>query len=134
RYESIPSDAITWIEPTVLSALSGDGHIRLRWVGNTNATGYLVKRSDSSGGPYRIVQTNLTDNWVDANLINGQHFYYTVSVLTILGESLNSAEAAASADFAPSNLQAAGGHAGVQLTWTGLPDALSYPVKRSDTP
>jgi hypothetical protein len=134
RYESIPSDAVTWIEPTVLSALGGDRHIRLRWVGNTNATGYLVKRSDSSGGPYQIVQTNLTDNWVDANLINGQHFYYTVSVLTILGESLNSAEAAVSADFAPSNLQAAGGHAGVQLAWTGLPDALSYTVKRADSP
>jgi subtilisin family serine protease/subtilase family serine protease len=80
--------------PTGLTAGAGDRQARLAWSAGANATGYRVKRSTTSGGPYAVVASNIrTTQYLDTGLTNGVTYYYVVSSSNVLGESGDSAEA-----------------------------------------
>jgi len=82
--------------PSNLTALGGDGLIKLSWSAVASATSYRVKRSTTSGGPYATVASNLkTSQFTDGGLVNGTTYYYVVSAANFLGESADSAEASA---------------------------------------
>jgi fibronectin type 3 domain-containing protein len=85
--------------PTGLSATVGDAQVQLSWSAVASATGYIVKRADTSGGPYFIVAADLTTtNWIDTTVANDTTYYYIVSATNLAGEGAISSEASATPD------------------------------------
>jgi fibronectin type 3 domain-containing protein len=78
--------------PVGLVALAGDAQAALAWSAATNATGYNLKRGNSSGGPFTLVATNISGQaFTNTGLANGTLYYYVVSGTNYFGESTNSA-------------------------------------------
>ena len=79
-----------------LTATAGDAQVVLNWDAVTDATGYNVKRSTTSGGPYDSVASAVYETtYTDTGLTNGTTYYYVVSAIVGGTESANSNEAAA---------------------------------------
>ncbi|MBW8780689.1 MAG: alginate lyase family protein [Verrucomicrobia bacterium] len=128
--------AASLIAPSNVVATPGQTQIALSWSTVSGATGYNVKRGYVSGGPYTILGSVSGTTYTDTSLAVGSPYYYVVSTLNGIVESVNSAEAGATTmppPPAPSGLAATGGDAQVALTWTASPGAASYQVKRSTT-
>ena len=88
--------------PTNLAATPGDSQITLNWDAVTGATGYNVKRSLTTGGPYETIATSVPGtSYVDTNVVNGTTYYYVVTAINADGESANSNEASATPQAAP---------------------------------
>jgi alpha-galactosidase len=82
--------------PATLSAIPGNGQINLNWSTSAAATGYNVKRSTVSGGPYLIIGTNVPGtSYLDAPVSNGTTYYYVVSGVNAAGEGTNSVQVSA---------------------------------------
>ena len=82
--------------PSGLTATGRDASVALSWSGAAGATGFVVKRSEASGGPYSSIATGATGTtFVDTNVVNERTYYYVVSATNGLGESGNSNEASA---------------------------------------
>jgi hypothetical protein len=83
--------------------------VNLSWPSVTNATRYLIYRGTSSGGPYSLiglsnpVGSSALTTYQDGpgGLVNGQNYFYTVSAMTVDGESSYSPEFAATAPSQP---------------------------------
>src|SRR5271155_5050157 len=121
--------------PTGVAAVAGNAQVALNWTGSSGATGYYVKRSTTTGGPYTQVATQAGTNDTDTGLTNGTKYFYVVSAYNSAGQSANSAEVNATPVLpppaAPTGLAAAAGNAQVSLSWTASATATSYHVKRS---
>jgi hypothetical protein len=131
-YVGLPPNA-----PTGLNATPGTNLVSLSWTAATgNPTGYNVKRSTVSGGPYTNIGTTTAPsvNYSDS-VLGGQTFYYVVSATNGAGESTNSlpvsATPALGAPAAPTGLAAIAGNAQVALSWAASSFATGYTVKRS---
>ncbi|MHC4113618.1 MAG: cellulase family glycosylhydrolase, partial [Planctomycetota bacterium] len=85
--------------PTGLSATAGDATVSLDWNDNTepDLAGYDVYRSTTSGGPYSVIDFDLTQSdYTDNSVSNGTTYYYVVTAVdTNLNESAYSNEASA---------------------------------------
>ncbi len=81
--------------PASLTATAvSSSQVDLSWTASTNATGYYVKQSTTSGGPYTIIATNIsTLAYANTGLSAGTVYYYVVSATNSYGESANSVEA-----------------------------------------
>jgi len=80
--------------PQNLVARGLDSKIKLTWTAVPAVTGYNVKRSANTGGPYTTVATGVTTpNHTDTGLVNGVIYYYVVTSVSAGGESTNSNEA-----------------------------------------
>src|SRR5271168_579111 len=123
------------VAPTGLTAAAGNAQIILNWATSSGASGYYVKRSTITGGPYTQVSTQSGLSWTDTGVTNGTKYFYVVSAYNSAGQSANSAEASATpvlpAPAAPTGLSAAAGSVQVSLSWTASATATSYHVKRS---
>lgn len=123
--------------PSGLAAAAGNAQITLTWTSSAGATGYYVKRSTSTGGPYTQIATPSAPGYTDTGLTNGTKYFYVVSAYNSAGQSANSAEASATpvapAPPTPTGLAATAGNAQVNLTWNASAGATSYHVKRSTT-
>ena len=123
--------------PTNLAATAAAAAVMLQWTASSNATGYNVKRSTTSGGPYAQLAAPTSAGYTDSTAANGTKYYYVVSALDAAGESANSAPASATpaaqsvAPAAPANVQATAGSAQASLTWSASSGATSYHVKRA---
>jgi hypothetical protein len=63
----------------------------LSWSDSTNATGYNLKRGNSSAGPFSFIATNFNGlAFTNTGLANGALYYYVVSGTNYFGESTNS--------------------------------------------
>ncbi|HEV2434385.1 MAG TPA: NPCBM/NEW2 domain-containing protein [Verrucomicrobiae bacterium] len=81
--------------PTGLNAAGGNGEVVLNWSAPLGATGYNVKRSTTSGGPYTVIAGGVTSTgYLDLTVTNGTTYYYVVSALNGGGESADSTEVA----------------------------------------
>ena len=79
-----------------LAATPGNGQAALTWTAAMGATGYSVKRSTTSGGPYTTIQTNVVGTGItDTGLTNGTTYFYVVSATNAEGEGTSSNEASA---------------------------------------
>ena len=79
--------------PASLTAIAGDGQAVLGWAASSGATGYNLKRSTVSNGPYTVIAANLAAlAYTNAGLANGTIYYYAVSATNGFGESANSVE------------------------------------------
>jgi hypothetical protein len=79
--------------PANVIAATGNAQAFLSWLPSAGATGYNVKRSTVSGGPYSIVATNLgSAAYTDNGITNGTTYYYVISALNAVSESSNSSQ------------------------------------------
>jgi regulation of enolase protein 1 (concanavalin A-like superfamily)/fibronectin type 3 domain-containing protein len=82
--------------PTGLAAMGYNLEADLSWTASSGATGYNVKRSTTSGGPYTTIATGITPTvYTDTALTNGTTYYYVVTGTGLGGESANSNQASA---------------------------------------
>jgi fibronectin type 3 domain-containing protein len=80
--------------PANLTATAGAGQAVLSWTASSGATGYNLKRSTVSNGPYTVIATNLNAlAYTNIGLANGTIYYFVVSATNGFSESINSAEA-----------------------------------------
>ena len=83
--------------PGVLVPSEVGGQVKLLWSASASATGYKLKRSTASGGPYATIATlGATTSYTDASVAPGLTYYYVVSAVNGAGESANSPQAVAS--------------------------------------
>jgi cellulose 1,4-beta-cellobiosidase len=78
-----------------LAATAGNTQISLTWSASNGATGYSVKRSMVSGGPYTTITSPSATRFTDTGLANGTTYYYVISATNYYGESPNSSQASA---------------------------------------
>jgi len=123
--------------PGGLTATPGDAQVSLSWNPSSGATGYNVKRSTTSGGPYTTVGSPAGTSFTNTGLTNGTPYFYVVTAVNASGESANSAQVSATpraaVPQAPGGLTATPGNTQVSLSWNSSSGATSYNVKRSTT-
>jgi hypothetical protein len=69
----------------------GSGKILLNWNAAAGATGYNVKYSSLSGGPYTTIANNVSSlSYTNTGLTDGTTYYYVVSATNSAGGSPNS--------------------------------------------
>jgi hypothetical protein len=87
--------------PTGVAATPGSA-ITITWTNiSLNPTTYNVKRATNSGGPYKLLARNIAEgiaatSFTDTAVTNGVTYYYIVTALNSVGESINSSEVSAS--------------------------------------
>ncbi len=64
--------------PTNLTAVNGTSAVELNWDVIPSVTQYEVLRSESSSGPYGVVQTSVTTSALDSNVVAAVTYYYAV--------------------------------------------------------
>ena len=79
--------------PATVVSQRGNRQIELIWDPSNGALSYNVYRSLTSGGPYSLIATNISEtDYVDQGLTNGTRYYYVVSATTDVGTSATSTE------------------------------------------
>lgn len=129
------------IAPSGLLATPADGQVALNWAAAAGASSYKLKRATTTGGPYAQVALLTATTYTDGGRINGTKYYYVVSASNSAGESVNSAEVAAtpaatggvSVPAAPTGVAAIAGDSQVALNWGAVGSANSYRLKRATT-
>ncbi len=85
--------------PAGISAIGGNGQVALTWNATAGATGYNVKRSIVSGGPYTTIATATAPAFTDTTVVAGTPYFYVVSAVNTVdlssSEGLDSAQATA---------------------------------------
>lgn len=74
--------------PLTLTATAGDGQVCLTW-GRVLSAKYNVKRSETTGGPYTTIASNIdATTYTDTTVTNhGTTYYYIVTAVTLDGEN-----------------------------------------------
>ncbi len=82
--------------PTNLTAVAGNNHVTLSWASDAaGITGFDLKRSSISGGPYTSIATLIGATYTDNFALNGTNYYYVVSAINSFGDGTNSLEVGA---------------------------------------
>jgi len=82
--------------PANLTATPAHSQITLTWSASAGATGYSVKRSSVSGGPYEVlVAKTAQTSFTDSGLTTAALYHYVVSALNSGGEGPDSSEVSA---------------------------------------
>jgi len=105
----------------------------LSWTGSAGATGYIVSRSSTTGGPYTQVNSQIGTTFNDTGLSNGTAYYYVVAATNQFGTSVKSSEIAARPNTPVTGLAATVAAGKVNLQWTAYAGATGYTVLRSNT-
>jgi hypothetical protein len=126
-----PPDTTPPAAPTGLAATAGDATVSLDWNDNNEPDFdvYDVYRSTSAGGPYSVIDFDLTSSdYIDNTVSNGTTYYYVVTA-----DSATPTDTTSPA--APTGLAATPGDATVSLDWNdnGEGDLNGYNVYRSTT-
>ena len=79
------------VAPSGLGAKSNKNSVALSWSAAGGAGSYNVKRSGASGGPYALIASIASTNYIDEGLASGT-YYYVVTSMSSGGESANSIE------------------------------------------
>ena len=128
RRPSAPASAPS--APQSLQATAGNAQVSLAWTapssdGGSAITGYRVYRGTAPNPTVALIpDLGVVTSFLDSGRTNGQIYYYKVTALNAIGESVASNEAnatpsaPASAPSAPQSLQATAGNAQVSLAWT----------------
>ncbi|MBN2686454.1 MAG: carbohydrate-binding protein [Pontiellaceae bacterium] len=79
--------------PSAFSAQAVSANaVNLTWNAATDAIGYNVKRSTTSGGPYETIAANISGTSYTDTSVNESSYYYVVNTVTAASESANSEE------------------------------------------
>ncbi|HEU5395654.1 MAG TPA: polysaccharide lyase family protein, partial [Verrucomicrobiae bacterium] len=87
-YDYLDLELPTAAAPLSLAATGGDGKVVLNWPASPGASGYFLRRSTASAGPYLVVGANLPGlAFTNSGLVNGTMYYYTITATNAFGES-----------------------------------------------
>ena len=103
---------IDYYSPTNLTAVPGNTNVELSWDEVESATSYIVKRSETPGGPYEAITTTSAITYTDRDVTNGTTYYYVVTSIVNGVESDPSNEASAT----PTAPVVAGNNAILEIT------------------
>ena len=78
--------------PTIFTPSASSFSVQLAWTQPSGATGYRVKRSLTSGGPYTVVAILGANQFADTTVSDGTQYFYVVSALSGTGEGGDSAQ------------------------------------------
>jgi endo-1,4-beta-xylanase len=92
--------------PAGLTATPGSGQVALTWSASSGAASYNVKRGATSGGPYATVGSTAGTSFTNTGLSNGTTYFFVISAVNGVGESVNSNQVAATPQAATFTLQA----------------------------
>ncbi|WP_432408303.1 fibronectin type III domain-containing protein [Wukongibacter sp. M2B1] len=82
--------------PENLKTAAGDEEVGLSWDEVEDVDSYIIKRSETEGGPYTIIEEDITGtSYTDRDVENGTTYYYVVSAVIDGDESDDSNEASA---------------------------------------
>jgi fibronectin type 3 domain-containing protein len=127
--------AVPLASPQNVTSTSGAQEVSLAWSAVANATGYTVKVSSLSGGPYTTVASGLTSLvYTHTGFLPGETRYYVVNAVNVTGDGPDSSEISATTlaqPPVPLNLVAAADSTSVSLTWSASVSATGYTVRRS---
>lgn len=65
----------------------GDAKVFLSWNASACATGYNIKRSTDSGGPYTLLAKVTGTNYSDTTLAVGTNYFYVVAAMNTVGKA-----------------------------------------------
>ena len=83
--------------PTKFSVQVQNGfNAQLQWQTTANAEKYCIKRANTSGGPYTIIDYVSNSSYLDTSLQADSCYYYVITALNSAGESAVSDEASVS--------------------------------------
>ncbi|HVT83413.1 MAG TPA: fibronectin type III domain-containing protein, partial [Phycisphaerae bacterium] len=138
-YTQKPSAPTVPNTPTGVAAAGGVGSVQLNWNNVNTALSYIVKYGTTAGGPYTTTVPAATNSANITGLTAGTPYYFIVTAINGVGESLASSEVnavpvVASAPAAPTGLTASAGNHQVVLNWTAVGGATSYNVKYGTNP
>jgi len=133
-YATTKFGAPTGVTATAASSTS----ITVSWGAVSNATGYLIYRSDSSSGTYTQVGNSTGTSYTNTGLSPGTTYYYKVavsnSVVTGLQSSSVSATTKLDAPTAPTGVTAtAASSSSITVSWGAVLNATGYRIYRSDS-
>jgi fibronectin type 3 domain-containing protein len=85
--------------PTALTGFAASGtQILLSWKAVPEASGYVVRRGTTAGGPYAVVSNSAKSTIYSDNTVTaGTRYYYVVNGVNIVGQGAQSAELAITA-------------------------------------
>lgn len=106
---------IDYYQPTNLTAIPGNANVELSWDAVEGAASYIVKRSETPGGPYEAITTTSAITYTDKDVTNGTTYYYVVTAIVNNIESDPSNEASAT-PTAPNNPEPSGNNAILEIT------------------
>jgi len=132
QYILTPPAAVAPYTPAMLAITPDDGQAHLSWRACSGATSYEIKRSTKAGPMVVITNNNITTDYTDAGLTNGDTYLYVVSAANSAGQSSDCAPVGviAGAPLPPDDLTALSGDSLVTLTWSASPRAKSYRIHR----
>ncbi|GLU52875.1 hypothetical protein Dfri01_23360 [Dyadobacter frigoris] len=76
----------------VIASSVSSSQIKLNWSPSLSAASYNVKRSTVSSGPYTAIASPTTTSYVDNTVTTSITYYYVISAVNAVAESLNSIE------------------------------------------
>ena len=125
--------------PTGVKAVGGNGKVLLVWKAVSGATGYHVKRSAKSGGPFAAVAAGTCLCATNTGLTNGTTYYFVVTAVNAAGESASSvqvsakpvASASAAKPGVPTGLKTQAGNGQAIFVWKAVSGATGYHLKRA---
>ncbi len=144
-YSSLTFSTVKPQPPSVFTTNSSDSTIGISWKpprdGGSPITQYKVYSSSTSGLGYTLSSTVTSASAIISGLTNGQTYYFVVTAINSLGESIYSKEFSAVPSGTitePLNPSAVGGLNKITLSWdppslTGGKPLTKYGVYRSDS-
>ena len=88
--------------PTNVAATPGNAQVGLTWDASLGASGYNVKRSTVSGGPYTTIAADIAPiNYTDSTVTNSVTYFYVISALSGVNESGDSTPVSATPSAPP---------------------------------
>ncbi|MCE5296529.1 MAG: fibronectin type III domain-containing protein [Euryarchaeota archaeon] len=131
------------LAPYGIDAVAGDSSVGLNWTapvsnGGSNITGYAIYRGLSAGSADLLVTVGNVTEFVDAGLVNGVTYWYSVSAESSYGLGTRSYEISATpvkVAASPIGLSAVTGSNSITLNWTAPRDIggsaiINYTVYR----
>jgi fibronectin type 3 domain-containing protein len=123
--------------PADLQAFPSSGQVTLRWSASSSASSYRVWRRLSQCDTYGLVgiSNDGSNTFVDAGVTDGQHYYYVVSSVNAAGEGPRSEPVAVTPRLQPPPppvFSATSAPTGITLTWSTVPTALRYTIRRGE--
>lgn len=118
--------------PSLLGFNSSNTSVNLSWSQVPNADDFLVYRSVTAGGPFSLIATTNSLNYLDAGLTPDTSYFYVVSSRNSSGNtSAFSNEVSIRLGSQPTNLVALASNRVISLSWDTVLSASGYSVYRS---
>lgn len=134
--ETVGSPQSVPAPPAGLAATGGIEEVSLSWNASLGADYYRIDFSETSGGPYDLLDYSTGTTYENPSVVGGVTYYFVVTAINSVGESGFSNQASATPTLppppaAPTGLTATPGDARVALSWNESAGADYSVVKRS---